>query len=422
MKNRNLQQWLWKWHFIAGIISLPFIAVLAITGAIYLFKPQVEEAIIKEEQTIKSNSVRLKKLSYQKQWEIAQQHSKRKLNTMVIPKTNESTEFIAGKFGGKQSIYINPYTGKVSGSFQSKDTWMYTIRKLHGELLGGKIGTKLVELIASWMVVLILSGLYIWFPFKRGLKGVFTIRFREGKRILFRDLHAVTGFWISILLLIVLAGGFPWTDVFGGNFKWVQKVTNTGYPKTWNGKGLISTPKGKVLSLDEMVSIAKQQNLKGTISIGLPKSDKSTFSVFNKTIPLSNQKKIHFNQYSGALIKKHNWNDVGVLMRARMWLMAFHQGEFGSWNWWCMFFTAIMLFIMNIAAIISYLYRKPKGSVGIPKTSKKIKLGYGIFATILLLGIVFPMFGMSVLLIVIFEILQKKSFHNVNAITIFTKN
>ena len=37
MKNRQLNQWLWKWHFIAGLISLPFVALLAITGGIYLF-------------------------------------------------------------------------------------------------------------------------------------------------------------------------------------------------------------------------------------------------------------------------------------------------------------------------------------------------------------------------------------------------
>ena len=32
----------WRWHFYAGLITLPFVIVLSISGAIYLFKPQIE--------------------------------------------------------------------------------------------------------------------------------------------------------------------------------------------------------------------------------------------------------------------------------------------------------------------------------------------------------------------------------------------
>ena len=32
----------WRWHFYAGLFCIPFVLVLSITGAIYLFKPQVE--------------------------------------------------------------------------------------------------------------------------------------------------------------------------------------------------------------------------------------------------------------------------------------------------------------------------------------------------------------------------------------------
>ncbi|WP_299838231.1 PepSY domain-containing protein [uncultured Tenacibaculum sp.] len=408
MKNRKLNQWLWKWHFIAGIISLPFVIVLSITGGIYLFKSDVENEVIQGIQKLIPEE-KSERLSYDKQWEIAQKNSKRKLNSVVLDETDLSTEFISGRFGGKQSVYINPYSGEVSGTFKAKDTWMYSVRKLHGELLGGKVGTKVVELIASWMVVLILSGLYIWFPFVRGIKGVFTVRLKEGKRILFRDVHAVTGFWISILLLIVLAGGFPWTDVFGGNFKKVQQWTNTGYPKTWSGRGLTSSVKEKRLSLDEMISIANAQKLSGKITIGLPKSPKSTFSVSNKTFPLYEQKMIHFDQYSGELVKSHNWNDVGVLMRARMWLMAFHQGEFGGWNWYLMFAIAVLLTLMSTAAIFSYVFRKQKGKLSVPKSPKSFKQNYGLVIAILFLGIIFPLFGVSIVLICLSEFFKREA-------------
>ena len=33
---------IWRWHFYAGLIAIPFILWLATTGAIYLFRPQIE--------------------------------------------------------------------------------------------------------------------------------------------------------------------------------------------------------------------------------------------------------------------------------------------------------------------------------------------------------------------------------------------
>jgi uncharacterized iron-regulated membrane protein len=409
MKNQKLNQWIWKWHFIAGIISLPFILTLSITGAIYLFNPDIEKEVITKIKTI--DNVENKQISYQKQWEIVtKKETKRKPISIVIPTTNlQSTEFVYGKFGNKNSVFVNPNSGEISGKFSPKDTWMHTVRKIHGELLGGKIGTKIIELVASWMVVLIFTGLYVWWPIKNwNLKGLFLIRLKEGKRIFYRDLHAVLGFWISILLLITLAGGLPWTDVFGGNFKWVQKVTNTGYPNSWKGIGLSSKKEGNRISLDKMVTIAKAQNLEGTITIGLPKSPKSTFSISNKSINLANQKMIHFDQYSGKLIKHHNWSDVGFLMRGRMWVMAFHQGEFGAWNWWIMFCLAILLATMSFSAIASYLIRKPKNKLGTPKVSSQFKVGKVIIVLLILLAVILPLFGISVLLILLFDSIKKR--------------
>ncbi len=408
MKKRTLNQWLWKWHVIAGLVSLPFVILLAITGSVYLFKPQVEHEVLTNLQEI--NEEEGKPLSYQKQLEIAKGYFKTSPNAMILPKIGESTTFVKGRFSRKKSVFIHPFTGEVTGAFSPKDTWMHTVRKLHGELLGGKVGTKIIELIASWMVVLILTGLYVWFPFKQNQKqGVFSIRLKEGKRTLYRDLHAVLGFWFSLVLLIVLAGGFPWTDLFGSNFKWVQKVTNTGYPDTWKGKGLISKNKtnAKPLSLDDMVFIAKVQNLEGEVSLGLPKLAKSTFSVSNKATNLDAQKMLHFNQYSGELVKGHVWSDVGVLMRSRMWLMAFHQGEFGLWNWIIMLVVAAGLTILSVGAVVSYLLRKPSDNWGIPKVPKSFKADKGIVVILLVLSVIFPLFGISLVAILLFDIWKK---------------
>lgn len=402
MKNINLHQWLWRWHFIAGIISVPFVIMLSITGGIYLFKDDVEHPILDQLSYHEVNATE-QHLSLQDQYKIAADYIDKPLTEVIInPSESANTEFVTGRFGDKMSVFVNPVNGEVEGSFSPKDTWMYKVRKLHGELLGGSVGTKVIELIASWMVVLILTGFYIWFPFRKGnYRGVFTVRFNQGKRILYRDLHAVTGFWVSILLILTLAGGLPWTDVFGAQFKKLQKLTGTGYPPSWHGVGLYSEVNDEPLSLDEMLDVAEQQHLKGTVKVGLPKNNKSSFFVSNETFPLSDQKMIHFDQYSGEIIHSHNWSDVGILMRGRMWVMAFHQGQLGGWNWWLIFSFAVLMTIMSTSALLSYLTRKRKGRWEIPQAPPHFMVDKILVGIILLLGVTLPLFGLSIVLIFI---------------------
>jgi len=410
-ENKKLNQWLWRWHFIAGIISLPFVLVLAITGGIYLFKDKVETPIISQYKEI--TDVGNTKISFQNQLKIVEKELGKKPDGLVIPiSENESTEFVSGRFSHKKSFFINPFTQKVTGKFSPKNTWMYTVRKLHGELLGGKVGTKVIELLASWLVVLILTGIYIFWPKENKLSHLIRIRFNKGKHVLYKDFHSVIGFWISLLLLLTLAGGFPWTDVFGSNFKTLQKITNTGFPREWFGRGFKSEIKDAPLNLDQMILIAEKQNLKGTVTVDIPKNNKSVFSVHNKTFPLEDQQKLHFDQYSGKLIKALKWSDVGFLMRGRMWVMAFHQGELGYWNFLLMLVVAILFTFISIAGLLSYIYRKKPGSWSIPKTPSNFKVGYGVLILIIILGVIFPLFGLSLILILISNLITKKKLSN----------
>lgn len=399
-KDRKLNTWLWKWHYIGGVISLPFVLILALTGGIYLFKPNYEDHPLKK---IKHVDITETRLSFENLKQIADNEAIKKPNSMIIPKSDaEATEFISGRFGSKSSLYIDPYTGAIKGEVIVSKTDMFKIRKLHGELLMGKIGTKIVELVASWMVVLLLTGLYIFWPPKGHLKRIIAPRIDQGKRIFFRDLHGILGFWFSGVLILILAGGFPWTDVFGTSFKKIQEITHTGYPPEWTGKGIQSTPKDTQISLDNVVHIAKKLELKGEVTLEFPKDKSGFYSISNRNPQdLSSQQKIIIDSYSGSIIKHSQWSDVGVLMRARMWLMAFHQGEFGLWNFILILITAIGLTFMSISALISLILKKRNTKFGIPKVPANFRLNYIILTLIIILGLILPLFGLSLMIIMI---------------------
>lgn len=407
--NNHLYNWLWKWHVIGGLIALPIVILLAVTGLIYLFKDSYEA---QQQQSIKNIVPQAERHTYQTLWEMARKEWDQIPTAMLVPTMpDEAVAFTAGRFSHKSNIFLDPYTAKVTGTIRVNETDMYQVRKLHGELLLGSYGTKVVEFVASWMVVLLITGIWIFWPRGRGWKGLVTIRTKGPRRVMYRDLHAVTGFWFSGLLLLILAGGLPWTDVFGAGYKWVQSATNTGYPAAWNGRTFSSHVEGVPMTLDQMVQVADSLQLTGEVSILLPQSEGSVFSVTNETSELSALSMYHFDQYSGQLLRQQGWEDIGSMMQSRLWVMAFHQGQFGWWNWFLMLLTAIALLFLSVSALLSYLRRKPKGSWGVP-SSQDLKPGVLVASVVIILGILLPLFGLSVVLILLFEPLRVRFVKN----------
>ncbi len=409
---KHLNQWIWKWHFIAGIVLMPCILLLTFTGTLYLFKNIYETNTLKPMLYIKAqDKLTNKKLSYEMQLNEIKKQTKMSPNKLILSKNNnEASTFELGKWSKKRTVIINPYTKNIQGNFKVSDTLMHKIRKFHGELLLGKVGTKFVELTASWAIVLILTGLYIWWPKNKvQLQGIFLIRLNKGKRIFFRDLHVVSAFLLSIFLLITLAGGLPWTDVWGSGFKKIQQLTNSGYPKDYKGKNLVSDFKisNTRVSLDKVVKLANNLKLDGLVSITIPKNKKGVFSIQNKTQDITLEKMYHFDQYTLEKIKSFTWEDIGVMRKSRTWLMRFHQGLLASWNWYLMIIVSVLFLLSSIAGTISYVMRKEKNDFSIPNIPASFKFAYTIIGILTFLALFFPLFGLSVLLIIIFEIAKK---------------
>lgn len=388
---------LWKSHFIAGIIIVPFVIILSVTGVIYLFKDNYEKELFKGYQTYEPTG---KTLSYEEQLKIAKKNWSKEPQAIVVPQeVNQSTQFTSGRFSHKSSLYVHPSNGEVLGKVNISETDMHKVRKLHGELLLGSFGTKVIELVASWMLVLILSGVYLFWPKGKGLKGFFTIRTKGSKRVFFRDLHAFLGFWFSSLLIIVLLGGFPWTDIFGAGYKWVQKTTDSGFPSTWQGRGLKSLPfQTKEISLDALMQKATELNLEGEVSLSIPKSSTGVYTVSNQTTNFSQMKSIHFDRYTGEVIAENSWGDIGIMMKSRLWLMAFHQGQFGVWNFVLILITAFALTLLSIAAIFAYFKRKSKQKFKINQV-RNTKIGLAPTFIICFLGVLLPLFGISLVFV-----------------------
>jgi uncharacterized iron-regulated membrane protein len=220
---KALYRTIWRWHFYAGIFCIPFVIALSLTGAIYLFKPHYESWQQSQYHSLPISDERLAP-NQQIQAALAAIPNGKFLSYR-LPQAADEAVLVNVQADSNWQVFVNPYTGEVLAKQDSSTTLMNIVRTLHGELLLGNVGSVLVELAACWAIVLLVSGVYLWWPrTARGLAGVLYPRLREGSRTFWRDLHAVTGIWISSLALFLLVTGLPWALVWGAALKEVRAL------------------------------------------------------------------------------------------------------------------------------------------------------------------------------------------------------
>lgn len=177
----SLYKTIWRWHFYAGLIFTPFLLILAITGGIYLFKPQIENFLYQDLYEVENEQG---SIPPSKQIEAV---TSKYVDAHVYKYRPSDSPTRSSEVGvhiedGTYTIFVNPHNGEVIGQLNDKDRLMDNIEKFHGELMVGTIGDRIVELAACWGIVLVVTGIYLWWP-RRKTKfwGVVLPRFFEGE-------------------------------------------------------------------------------------------------------------------------------------------------------------------------------------------------------------------------------------------------
>lgn len=185
---------IWRWHFYASLLVVPAVVVLALTGAVYLFKPQIDRWEERQWRGLPAAEV---DPGAQVDAALAAFPGSR-LHSYRLPEAPGDAALVHIGLPDDQSmrdVFVSP-TGQVVGSLNPDNRVAMIVHDVHGTLLIGRAGSWIVELAASWAIVMILTGLYLWWPRGRGLAGVIWPRLGKGSRTALRDLHAVTGFWV----------------------------------------------------------------------------------------------------------------------------------------------------------------------------------------------------------------------------------
>jgi uncharacterized iron-regulated membrane protein len=211
----------WRWHFYAGLFCIPFVLWLSVTGTIFLFKPQIESFLDRPYDHL--SITQRATANAQVQAALAAVPGS-VMDSYELPHTATSAAQVLVDKGTQQfRVYVHPQTLAVLHVVNEDHRLENVVFKLHGELLMGEYGSWIVELAASWAVVMIVTGLFLWWPREsKGLGGVLYPRLRAGGRTFWKDVHSVTGIYVSFFALFLLFTGLPWAKSWGGYLKAVR--------------------------------------------------------------------------------------------------------------------------------------------------------------------------------------------------------
>jgi uncharacterized iron-regulated membrane protein len=426
-------------HFYAGLIVAPFVLILAVSGAIYLFVTEIEDVAHPDWRFVQAQGPQLAPERLVDGALTA--HPDARPTRVDLPTAPDRTAvvFMQSAEGAPFRVYVDPVSGRALGDFVYEDTLIGWADRIHGTLLMGDNGDLIVELASCWAIVMVLTGLFLWWPRSAsGLAGVLVPRFTS-KRIFLRDLHAVGGVWVSLGLLFLLLTGLPWATNWGGNLNRAMAAAGIGYPaayRTHISSDAFAHHEAPTLSHDTLaqtnpgipwtletapaplsdaghdmapISVAKAarifagEGLTEAYRLIYPRDAQDVFTAYTYPDRPEGQRTIHLDQYSGAVINDVDFEDYGVGAQIVEWGVQLHMGNyFGLANQIVMLLVALGAAVLSITGPLMWLLRRKSG-LGAPKTISTPAALWTAAAFLALLGVIFPALGATALLLLLVE-------------------
>ncbi|WP_137128674.1 PepSY domain-containing protein [Rhizobium sp. FY34] len=421
----------WRWHFYAGLYVAPFLLVLAVTGLTMLWTSVISGRDGEKYYTVTPAQVQTA-VSAQADAAIAaipggtivQYIAPREIDGVAIfrVKTEDAASMVA----------VDPYTGTVVDSWERRNGLYDLADEIHGTLLIGDLGDRLIEVAAGFAIVLIITGLYLWWPRDgKGLASVLVPQFAARGRLLWKSLHVTIGFYISLILMVFLLSGLSWAGIWGDKFtqawstfpaaKWdnvplsdsthasmnhggIKEVPwtleQTPMPMSGSSAGKAGLPEGQPVTLDGIVAFARSIGFDNRFQLGFPSGETGVWTLSRDTMsndsanPLSDRT-VHIDQYSGKVLADIGFSDYGVPGKAMAVGIAFHEGDMGVWNIALVTLFCLSIIFMSVSGMVMWWKRRPAGASrlmapAVPADMKLWKTGAVIMIAVSLL---FPLTG-----------------------------
>lgn len=374
---RRFRSFLLTVHLYVALIIGFFFVILGLTGSINVFNLELEELGLPPVQHEANTQPRsldeimqaVKTAHPEKngKWSLLLPNYGNDYLWVEYPKPVETADELYAPF----RVLVNPYSGKIiSESYWGRTLWT-SIYQIHASLLTARLGVKIgrigfdmVCFFGLFLFISALTGLYLWWPRTRKFKKSVIIKRGASPERFYFDLHKVTGFYSSIILLILAFTGFSF-----GYVDYIKPLIcsfSTVKAKHLEEPDVNSVLIGnaQTLSITRAMAIADSIFLDAELrGIETPDGEKGVYVITKKQSGEANHRwsrsKVWIDQYSGKVLAVQDPNQFtgGETFLNLMWPL--HSGEaFGLAGriLWCV--IGFAPFILYASGIIRWLQKR----------------------------------------------------------------
>ncbi|MFE3125568.1 PepSY-associated TM helix domain-containing protein [Streptomyces hydrogenans] len=429
---RALRPLLLRLHFTAGLLVAPFLLVAALSGLLYALSFQAERIVYAHELEVPVGDT---VLPLDRQIAIAREANPDGTVTAVWPgaEPGATTRVLMADpdapEGTSLAVFVDPYTGEVRGQLPSYGsggalplrTW---IDGLHRDLHLGEPGRIYSELAASWLWVLVLGGLVLWFARRRTKRRALLLP-EGGPRSRRRTLswHGSVGLWAALGLLMLSATGLTWSRYAGENIGTLQDglggatptlsagaTAGAGGEHAGHGAGHqppAGTPRGADIGVDRAVAAARAAGLDSAwLAVTLP-TEGSGYVVkeTDKQFPVELDS-VALDPADGTVLDRLRFAEYPLLAQLTRIGIDAHTGVFlGLANQLALALLALALVLMTVWGYRMWWLRRPRRPVGRGAWRKvPVTLLLPLAAVVALIGWFLPLLGVSLLLLLAAEL------------------
>ncbi|QDG74559.1 PepSY domain-containing protein [Labrenzia sp. PHM005] len=437
----------WRWHFYAGIFVVPFLIILAVTGMmmmyIGLFDGRDGERIT---VPVPANAEVLS-VSDQASAAAAQIPGSQVIEWLKGRGAESVSVFRLQGETGQTMVAVNPYTGDVVETWVRRQGWYDFADSIHSDLLLGVTGDRLLEIAAGLSIVLIVTGIYLWWPRGGGVSKVLFPDVRQKGRALWRSLHSSIGIWLSAILLLFLITGMAWTGIWGSKLmqawntfpaeKWNNvplsddthasmnhdaasdvpwALEQTPMPASGSNQGVTGTVDGVPVNIDSISNLAAAIGFNARYRIAYPKGTTGVWTINQDTMssdaedPFSDRT-VHVDQFTGKILASVGFADYSLAAKAMAVGIPLHMGLVGLWNLILNTIACLSVIFLCISGVVMWWIRRPKGAalrIVAPKTPEDLPHWRGAMILMLFLSLAFPLVGITLLTVLALDYLLVK--------------
>lgn len=344
-------------HLVVALLAGALLIVLGVTGSVMAFEPELDHLLHRSLWQV-TPPAQTDRKSLEELGVAASRTQSDERPTGYLLSTSPDLAYQV-LFRGR-SVFVNPFTGDMLGVRAAGPDLLSRVHQLHLRLLiqnPSDTGKAIVKWGSVALLVLLVSGLYLWWPTRR-----VTIRSPRGTRRWWFDLHNAVGFWsfvfVAVATLTGLAIGFD--DALT---PLAYRVTGTApvvmYARVPPFK---RTPAGAPIGPDRAIAIARAA-LPGAdpiaVNIPPPTGVYAIAARYPEDRTPGGRSRIYIDQYSGMVLLAEGSRTAPAGSRLITLNRALHTGDvFGIPSKIVMSLASLALVAQLISGVVMWLRKR----------------------------------------------------------------